>query len=327
MENYNFTLPTNLNNFRLDKAICALISTISRSQIQKAIKNGNVTINMVIISDSSIKVKENDSISLTLVEQSSKEMERANIDLNIIYEDQDLIVLNKQAGLTLHPGANNQQDTLSNALLFYSDSLSDIGGLERPGIVHRLDKDTSGLMVVAKNNETHISLSHQIEKRELVRKYKALVWGVLSPKSGIIKNNIGRSNNDRKKMTILRSGGKEAITHYNTEEIFLNGLISIVECKLETGRTHQIRVQLSKNGHSIIGDQVYGNNSRKINNCTLELQNTLNTFKRQALHSWYISFTHPITKEFLEFKTQLPTDMLNLLTVIQSDISPDNSAS
>jgi 23S rRNA pseudouridine1911/1915/1917 synthase len=322
MANYNFTLPSNLNHCRLDKALCSLIATASRSKIQKAIKDGNVKVNQVIISDSSIKVKENDILSIILVDQpQSKEMVGANIDLDIVYEDQDLIVLNKQSGLTVHPGANNHQDTLSNALLFYADSLSDIGGLERPGIVHRLDKDTSGLMVVAKNNVAHENLSYQIAQRKLVRKYQALVWGVISPQTGIIKNNIARSSYDRTKMTIVASGGKEAITHYKTNEIFLNGVISMVECKLETGRTHQIRVQMSKKGHSIVGDQVYGNNSRKINNCTEELQSQLNLFKRQALHSWYISFTHPITMQFLEFTTELPEDMLNLLASIKNTSS------
>jgi len=318
MENYNFILPNNLAGSRLDKAICFLISKFSRSQIQKAIKDGNVKINEVIISDSAAKVKENDFIFIELQEAQTNEMNKANIDLDIVYEDEDLIVLNKQAGLTVHPGAGNHQDTLSNALLFHYDSLSDIGGLDRPGIVHRLDKDTSGLMVIAKNNNAHKALSHQIEKRELVRRYKAFIWGTLNPKSGIIKNNIGRSNGNRKKMTILKFGGKEAITYYNTEEIILNGLISIVECKLGTGRTHQIRAQLSHNGHSIIGDQVYGNNNRKINNCPASIVESLTKFKRQALHSWYIGFSHPITMKFLEFESFLPNDMLNLLHSIKN---------
>ena len=323
MTNYNFTLPGNLGHYRLDKALFALTSEASRSKIQKAIKERKVKVNDLIIPDSSFKVKENDIISIILESPQLKEMVGANIDLDIVYEDQDLIVLNKQAGLTVHPGANNYQDTLSNALLFYSDSLSDIAGPERPGIVHRLDKDTSGLMVAAKNNVAHESLAAQIAERKLVRKYKALVWGVLSPQTGIIKNNIARSNIDRKKMTIVTSGGKEAITHYNTVEILLNGLISIVECKLETGRTHQIRVQLSKQGHSVVGDQVYGNNSRKINNCSQGLQSEelrcqLNLFKRQALHSYYIGFTHPTTMQFLEFTAHLPQDMLDLLEAIKN---------
>jgi 23S rRNA pseudouridine1911/1915/1917 synthase len=322
MTNYNFTLPGNLGHYRLDKALFILTSEASRNKIQHAIKDGKVKVNDLIISDSSFKVKENDIISIILEQPKAAEMLGADINLDIVYEDQDLIVINKQAGLTVHPGANNYQDTLSNALLFYSDSLSDIGGLERPGIVHRLDKDTSGLMVVAKNNFAHESLAAQITTRQLARKYKALVWGVVNPQAGIIKNNIARSNHNRKKMTIVASGGKEAITHYNTAEILLNGLISMVECKLETGRTHQIRVQLSKQGNSVVGDQVYGNNNRKINNCSQllhseELQLKLNLFRRQALHSYYISFTHPITMEFLEFTIELPQDMLNLLEAIK----------
>jgi 23S rRNA pseudouridine1911/1915/1917 synthase len=172
-------------------------------------------------------------------------------------------------------------------------------------------------MVVAKTNIAHTKLAAQIEKRTLIRKYKALIWGIMTPLNGVIKNNMGRSKTDRKKMTVLKFGGKYAVTHYKTEKLYLNGLISLVECKLETGRTHQIRVHLSHAGHSVIGDQVYGNNKRKIGACNETIQELLSNLGRQALHSWYIGFCHPSTNIFLEFSTDLPYDMRNILDFIE----------
>lgn len=309
-----YIVPQNLANSRLDKALVSLVFKISRSQIQKIINDRQVQINGLIISDSDFKVKENDLILVSFKEAAPSTMSMADIKLDIFYEDEDLIVINKAAGMTVHPGAGNHQDTLVNALLHHAKSLSNIGGLERPGIVHRLDKDTSGLMVVAKNNFAHVNLAGQIESRNLVRKYKALIWGVINPPSSIIKNNIGRSRIMRQKMIILKFGGKEAITNYNTEEIFFNGLISMVECRLTTGRTHQIRVQLSHLKHSVVGDQTYGNNSRKITCSPNLVQQRLANFKRQALHSWYISFTHPVSGKLLEFQSPLPQEMMEIIS-------------
>lgn len=309
-----YTLPANLHGFRLDKALTSLVGSTSRSQIQRAIHELQVKINGLIISHSDCPVKENDVIEIEFKKPAPLIMQEADIKLDIYYEDDDLIVINKAAGMTVHPGNGNQQDTLVNALLHYTNNLSTIGGCERPGIVHRLDKDTSGLMVVAKNNFAHVNLANQIASRTLIRKYKALIWGVITPHMGIIQNNIGRSRQDRQKMTILKFGGKEAITHYTTQEILLNGLISLVECKLTTGRTHQIRVQLSHLKHSIVGDQTYGNNSRKVNQSSLILQEKLAHFKRQALHSWYLSFTHPVTSKLLEFQSDLPQDMTEIIS-------------
>ena len=312
MEEYH--LPYNLNNLRLDKALTQLVSNSSRSQIQRMIHDLQVLVNGVIISDSDFKVKENDIISLTIQDKPPLNLQEAEIPLNVIYEDEDLIVINKAAGMTVHPGAGNHQDTLVNALLYHGKSLSNIGGLERPGIVHRLDKDTSGLMVVAKNNFAHNSLATQLEQRDLVRKYKALVWGIISPQEGIIKNNIGRDRISRQKMTILKFGGKEAITYYKTEGIYFNGLISMLECRLSTGRTHQIRVQLSHLKHSVIGDQTYGSNASKLARSPEVAAKKLANFKRQALHSWYMSFTHPTTKQLMEFQAPLPQDMIDIIT-------------
>ncbi len=307
-------IPQALNNLRLDIALTNLVGNISRSQIQRMINDMLVLVNGVIISDSSFKVKENEIISFTIKEKTPLKLQEAQIPLDVIYEDEDLIVINKAAGITVHPGAGNHQDTLVNALLYHGKSLSTIGGLERPGIVHRLDKDTSGLMVVAKNNYTHNFLADQLAKRQLVRKYKALVWGIITPQEGIIKNNIGRSKISRQKMTILKFGGKEAVTHYKTENIFFDGLISMVECKLATGRTHQIRVQLSNLKHSVVGDQTYGNNSSKLAKSPDIVVQKLANFKRQALHSWYMNFTHPVTRELMEFQAPLPQDIQEIIT-------------
>lgn len=312
MEEYH--IPYNLNNLRLDKALTHLVNNVSRSQIQRMINDLQVLVNGSIISDSDFKVKENDVIALTIQEKPPLNLQEAEIAIDVLYEDEDLIVINKAAGMTVHPGAGNHQDTLVNALLHHGKSLSSLGGLERPGIVHRLDKDTSGLMVVAKNNFAHTCLANQLEKRDLVRKYKTLVWGIINPQEGIIRNNIGRSKVSRQKMAILKFGGKEAVTYYKTEEIFFNGLISLIECRLSTGRTHQIRVQLSHLKHSVVGDQTYGSNSSKLARSPQIVAQKLLNFKRQALHSWYMSFTHPTNKRIMEFQSPLPQDMIEIIT-------------
>lgn len=319
MKKHIFHVTSTISTARLDKILVGLIPTISRSHIQKTIKDNNVKVNNIIISDLSYKIKENDIIEITLYEADNTMMQKNAIKLDIVFEDEDLIVINKPWGLTVHPGAGNHQDTLVNGLLSYTDELSDINGDNtRPGIVHRLDKDTSGLMIVAKNNKSHLSLAHQIEKRTFVRKYLALAWGVINPTSGIIENNIGRAKNSRQKMTVLKEGGKKAITEYCLKEIFQNGLMSLIECKLNTGRTHQIRVHLSHLGHSIVGDQIYGANNKKIKNASEFLKSHIKDLRRQGLHSYYIAFSHPTTNEIKEFKIELPSDIKELINVLKT---------
>lgn len=317
MKQYNFIVPHPLNGERLDKAIASLMEESSRSQVQKAIKNNQLTLNNEIISNLSFKVKENDIINVNLTEEPPKNIIAKNIPIDIVFEDEDLIVINKSPNLTVHPGSGNYTDTLVNGLLYHSKYLSDVGGEIRPGIVHRLDKDTSGLMVVAKNNFTHVNLADQIKSRELKRKYKALVWGVMKPTEGTIDLPVDRSRSDRKKMTTVKTGGKTAVTFYKTLEILHKGLFSIVECKLETGRTHQIRVHLSHFGHSIVGDQTYGNNSRKIEGSPECLKAVLCNMDRQALHSFYISFIHPRNKMRMEFEKDVPLDYNDLIEFIR----------
>lgn len=317
MSKYNYVVPNELKDLRIDKAMSNLCTNFSRSLIQKAIKNNKLLLNNKIISNLSTLVKENDKIEMILQQEQEQRLIPSNTELDIIYEDQDLIVLNKSSNMTVHPGAGNYNDTLVNALLFHTNNLSDIGGSVRPGIVHRLDKNTSGLIVVAKNNKVHHHLAAQIESRTLIRKYKALIWGRINQSCGIIDISIGRSRLDRKKMTTLKHGGKRSVTHYKTLEIFAKGLFSLVECRLETGRTHQIRVHLSHIGHSIVGDQVYGNNKRKINSCTETLKQELRKLYHQALHSFYISFSHPINNKLMEFKKDIPIDYNNLVEFIR----------
>ena len=318
MTTYKYIIPEHLIGQRLDKALSLLCHESTRSQIQKAIKNKQTILNNKIISNLSSRVKENDVIEINITEEIPENIEPANIPLDIVYEDSDLIVINKNSNMTVHPGAGNHNDILVNALLYHSKNLSDIGGEIRPGIVHRLDKTTSGLMVVAKNNKSHVDLAAQIESRNLVRMYKALVWGMIKQTDGTIDIPIGRSNSDRKRMTTLKNGGgKPATTHYKVVEIIHGGLFCLVECKLETGRTHQIRVHMSHMGHSIVGDQTYGNNSRKIHGCPENLKEELLKIDHQALHSFYISFDHPVTKKRREFVQDLPKDYQHLLDFIR----------
>ncbi len=318
MPRYNLTIPENLQGLRIDKALSLCCDDTSRSQIQKAIKSQKLLLNGEIISNLSTRVKENDEIDILIEVEPQTGITPSNIPLDIIYEDDDLIVLNKSAFMTVHPGAGDYKDTLVNALLYHTDKLSDEGGDIRPGIIHRLDKNTSGLMVVAKNNAAHRAIALQIESRTLKRKYKALAWGMIRPQDGIINQPIARSKLDRKKMTTVKSGGKVAITHYKTLEIFQGGLFSLVECELQTGRTHQIRVHLSHVGHSIVGDQTYGNNKRKIVGCSELLKAKLLGFERQALHSYYISFFHPTSLIFMEFEKELPVDYNELVTFLKT---------
>ncbi len=319
--NYTFIATENLVNYRLDKALAEL-TDFSRSKIKELIEDGFVTVNNIVILDAAYRLKAEQTMTLEIPPVQQSEMLPLDLPINIIYEDEHLLVLNKPSGLTVHPGAGNHNDTLANALIFhFGKNLSDVGGCERPGIVHRLDKDTSGLMVVAKNNISHARLAEQIALRDLKRVYKALIWGIPTPQEGKISTNIGRSRQDRTKMTVLQSGGKEATTFYKVEDIMASGQVSLLECRLQTGRTHQIRVHMSHIKHSVIGDQIYGHNQRKIlKYFSGEQKMALENFKRQALHSSHMAFEHPITKEYLEFSCDMPEDMQNLLQILKSTI-------
>lgn len=330
---------------RIDKFIQENIDTIqdlkniSRNQIQEIIKNNKVKKNGITINNPSQKLKMNDIVEIEIEEIKEAVIKAKKIDLEIVYEDEDLIVINKQAGLTTHPGAGNNEDTLVNALLYHcGNNLSDFGDQNRRGIVHRLDKDTSGLMVVAKNNFSHELLKKQLENRTLKRIYNAVIWGNIIPEQGIIDGYIRRNKNNRLKMEMIKNQaeikhnlinnnykyeieehdnkdekiGRYSKTNYKTLKKYLN-IASLIECKLDTGRTHQIRVHFSSKNHPLIGDQTYGGNFRKIAGNTNENKQFIENFPRQALHSRTIKFIHPRTKQDLQFDSELPIDIKLLI--------------
>lgn len=327
MEDTIFLLPEVTaveNNMRLDKFLTLKLpevltadTVMSRSRLQKLILGGNLTLDDVIISDNSRKVKTGDAYILNVPPAEEAAPVAENIALEIIYEDDDLLVVNKPAGMTVHPAAGAWHGTLVNALLYHcAENLSGIGGVKRPGIVHRIDKETSGLLVVAKNDFAHQNLSEQFAEHSIERTYWAVVYGVPQPLEGTIEGNIGRSPFDRKKMSIVSIGGKTAITHYKTLQIFGRSA-ALVQCNLETGRTHQIRVHLSSKGYALIGDKVYVKNHKSDLALPVEIKNYVNTFPRQALHAKSLGFIHPRSGKLMQFDSELPTDMQQLLQKLE----------
>ncbi len=306
------------NGWRIDKFLVVSFPDISRSQIQRLLKDGNISRNGDVITDSSAKVKEGDEYSLVVPEPVDAIPQPEDIPLDVVFEDEDLIVVNKPFGMTVHPAPGAPNGTLVNALLFHCQGkLSGIGGVKRPGIVHRIDKDTSGLLVVAKNDMTHKALCAQFAEHSIERTYYAMVFGVVSPLEGKIESLIGRSPYDRKKMAIVRKNGKNAITNYKTLKIFKN-VASLVQCNLETGRTHQIRVHLSSKGCPLIGEQLYGKNKRlEFKSIDEDIREYVNSFSRQALHAKSLGFVHPRSGQFLQFDSDLPEDFLQLLATLE----------
>lgn len=327
-KNYTYKICKNLANIRLDKMLVELLKgdlssedMPTRVKLQSMIENDLVKVNGFVIKQPSYKTKENDEIVVFFQKvKDAASVTAQEMKIDIVYQDEYLAVINKQAGLVVHPGAGNLDNTLANGLVYlFGDKLSSVNGDFRPGIIHRLDKDTTGLMVVAKGDFAHNHLSSQLASREMKRVYNALIWGVMNPSSGTIYGNITRSSRDHTRMQVVLHGGKEAVTHYETAEVFCNGSFSLVECKLETGRTHQIRVHFSHNRHSLVGDQTYGHNNRKISSgkFSSDLTSLLNNFTRQALHSKKISFRHPKTEEIMSFSCEMPEDMLNLIKLMK----------
>ncbi|WP_288349751.1 RluA family pseudouridine synthase [uncultured Thalassospira sp.] len=300
---------------RLDKVLAVAWPDQSRSRIKALIEDGHLRVNGDVARKMSAKVKQDDMFELVIPPAEPAEPIAENIKLDVLYEDDDLLVINKPAGMVVHPAAGNESGTLVNALLAHcGDSLSGIGGVKRPGIVHRLDKDTSGAMVVAKNDTAHRALSTLFseDKENIDRAYLAVVWGVPRPLAGDIEGNIGRSPRNRKKMTVLRTGGKYALTHYKTLQSRDDSLASLVECRLATGRTHQIRVHMTHIGHSLVCDPVYGRNKNS-QKCNFETQELLNAFNKQALHARTLGFIHPRTGEYISTTAPLPDDLNALI--------------
>ncbi len=287
MEKYKFT--SEENGTRIDKYIS--IDGISRANIQKMIENGDITVNGLNVK-TNYKVKQGDIIDVTVNDPEEANIEAENIFLDIVYEDEHLLVINKPQGMVVHPAPGNYSGTLVNALMFHcKDNLSGINGVLRPGIVHRIDKDTSGLLLVAKTNEAHASLSEQIQNKTVKREYICVTEGLVKPAKGIIDAPIGRHQTNRLKMAVTPNNSKHAVTHFEVLEYFQNA--SLVKCVLETGRTHQIRVHMQYIGFPVMGDPLYMNrNSRNL--------------PGQALHARCIGFNHPHTGEYMEFETEPP---------------------
>jgi 23S rRNA pseudouridine1911/1915/1917 synthase len=308
---------------RLDKFLTNALPDLSRSRVQALIEQGCVVTNGQTLTDVSQKIKPGQDFTLTVPDIVASHIEAQDIPLSIVYEDEHLLVIDKPAGLTVHPAPGNHDNTLVNALLNHcGDTLSGIGGVARPGIVHRIDKDTSGLLVVAKHDIAHAHLSKQLSERTLKRVYNAVVWGVPKLKMGTIVGHIGRSPTNRQKMAIVATGGKEAQTHYKTLENF--SIASFVECRLETGRTHQIRVHLTHIGHPLVGDPAYGQptktrlNAGQYKKLSEELRTTLLAFNRQALHARELTLIHPVSNKEMRFESNLPPDMQALLAALNS---------
>lgn len=305
------------HGMRLDKFLALKIPDLSRTRLQQLVEDGYVLVDQQTIKDTAFKVKVVQQIDLTLPPLVEAYPIPQHIPLDVVYEDEDVIVINKAAGMVVHPAPGNPEGTLVNALLNHcGESLSGINGVKRPGIVHRLDKETSGLLVAAKNDKAHHSLAHQLATREMGRCYIALVWGMMLPKIGTIEGSIGRDPRHRQRMAI-REGGKFARTHYKIINFF-GPVASMVECRLDTGRTHQIRVHLTDKGFPLIGDPLYGKQPRSV-------PAFLKTYiaeqwapTRQALHAKELSFIHPTTREKVDFSIPLPEDMLNLIHVLES---------
>ena len=265
---FNIIVPLNFHGYRIDKFLQSQINELSRTKLQALIRDGQVKLNNIIINSTSKKIKEEDQIKVNFPPPKETIIKPNKIPLDILYDDDDIIIINKSPGVVIHPGAGNYENTIVNGLLFkYKNNLSGIGGKLRPGIVHRIDKDTSGVIVVAKNDNAHINLSKQFSDHSIKRVYEALIWGSLKPQSGKISEKISRSVKNRQLMTVRKEKGKMAITNYKTLKIFQNlnlPKISLIECQLETGRTHQIRVHMNFKGNPILGDKSYGKTKKKI---------------------------------------------------------------
>ena len=307
----NATVPTDASGGRLDKWLAGAMPELSRSRLKALIEDGAVTIGGEPQRDPAHRVQGGQRVRVVVSVAAAALPEAQAMDLVVVYEDADIIVVDKPASLVVHPAAGNPDHTLVNALLAHcGPSLAGIGGVKRPGIVHRIDKDTSGLLVVAKTDQAHAGLTAQFAAHDVERRYDAIVWGVPRPSHGTITGAIGRSQHNRKKMAIVMRGGKHAETSYETIEAF-GATAAHVQCRLKTGRTHQIRVHMTSIRHPLIGDPVYGR-SRTV----LGASDAVRAFPRQALHAATLGFVHPMTKKKLSFESDLPEDICALIDAL-----------
>jgi 23S rRNA pseudouridine1911/1915/1917 synthase len=317
-----FSVDDNDSGKRLDIFLAENINEFTRSFLKKLIQEKQVKLNNTILSSPSTKIKYKDQIVINIIEKNIQHIIPKKIGLDIIHEDKDILVINKPKGMVVHPGANNYENTLVNALLYkYKKNLSNLNGTLRPGIVHRIDKETSGLLVVAKNNLAHANLGDQFSKHTIKRKYLCLAWGVIRPLSGKVSTLITRDRKNRQLMTVSDINGKKAITNYKTLKVFnIKDIpkISLLECELETGRTHQIRVHLKYKGTSLLGDKQYGKKNIKFKKINNNFFIKLNKLSGQALHAKTLGFTHPKTKKYMSFNSDLPDSFKKLLNLLEN---------
>ena len=298
MDTYLFEIQEN-QQMRLDKYLAEQFPEQTRSYLQKLIKDGEVLVNGKNVK-TGYQLSKGDEVSVNIPETKELDVEPQKMDLDIVYEDDDVILINKPKGMVVHPAPGHTTDTLVNGLLYHcKDNLSGINGVARPGIVHRIDRDTTGILIVCKNDMSHNSIAAQLKEHSINRRYRALVHGNLKEDTGTVEGAIGRHPIDRKKMSINEKNGKPAVTHYTVLERF--GNYTLIECKLETGRTHQIRVHMSSIGHPLVGDEVYGPAK-----CPFKLQG-------QCLHAMVLGFVHPRSGEYMEFSAELPEYFEELL--------------
>jgi 23S rRNA pseudouridine1911/1915/1917 synthase len=302
---------------RLDKFLSKKFTIYTRSYLQHLINEEHITVNDKPVK-SGYSLKDGDRLCIRIPDEQESPLPAEKIALDIVFEDKDILVINKPAGMVVHPGAGNKTGTLVNALLYYCRDLSGINGVLRPGIVHRLDKNTSGLLIVAKNDHSHLALSRQFQSKTIRRTYHALVWGVPGKESGEITTRLGRSHRDRKKMTVLKERGREAITAFRLLEDYL--YLSYLEIRLKTGRTHQIRVHMNHLNHPVFGDPDYNGRKSQINRLPAHLQKRglamLKLIDRQALHAKRLEFIHPRTQQVMTFDSVLAEDMQQLIDKI-----------
>ena len=307
---------------RLDIFLTGITNQYTRSHLKKLIENRQVKLNNSVVSSPSTKVKYEDEIIIKIINKSDQNIIPKKIKLNIIYEDKNILVINKPKGMVVHPGAGNYKNTLVNALLYkYKKNLSNINGSLRPGIVHRIDKNTSGILVIAKNNLAHANLGKQFSAHTIKRKYLCLSWGVIRPLNVKINTLITRDKKNRQLMTVSELRGKKAITNYKTIKVFnIKNIpkISLIECELETGRTHQIRVHLKYKGSCLLGDKEYGKKNIKFKKINNEFFVRLNKLSGQALHAKTLCFEHPITKKWMSFDSDLPGSFKKILNLLEN---------
>ena len=317
----NFIVEENSHKKRIDIFIFNKCTQLSRTRVKNLILDKRLKINGQIYVSPSKKINEGDKISLEIPLPKKTSLRPYKFKLDIIYQDKDLIVIDKPAGISMHPGPGNYDNTVVNALMSYEKiKLSTIGDELRPGIIHRIDKDTSGLVVIAKNNISHESISKQFSEHSIDRVYNTLVWGKLRPQTGIIQTLITRSSKNRQLMDVSFTKGKKAITYYKTLKVFEGKNIptfSLVECNLETGRTHQIRVHMNFKGNQIVGDKKYKKKYKKLKSISYEIAENILKLDRQFLHAKILGFIHPRSGKKLYFESNLPKDLKNIVNVLE----------